>query len=346
MKKAIILIVLLIFISGCATTIEQDSDEVFCSDYDGNQEGCLLYEECVWVAEENICDSITGDTKDDEDFDEGDVDDGDVDYGEGEDEDEEDGGINPELEAIEIPNNPSNELCKKIPFSNEMTYSKRYHCLAIVNNDERFCEGADTENEKNICLAHANEDPSYCKKIKGQDANHVGDDAKHVCYFMLATSSENADFCSEIDYLDTAQENKEEKEECYYGFMSNLYQWGKSDEITTEICGQMEGEREKTCLALKARDISMCGTDPNCLTHFEQPLSFCDDHPNFVSCMKDRAKTGKDVSICELLSQPDRDVCVGVYCTHTELDVNICATIENIQIRQEFYEELAINLGN
>ena len=314
--------------------------EISCQNYDGDEQKCLSHLECEWDARENNCDPVGSMEEREDENEEGDEDEGDVEDGEN------DGGINQELELIIVPDNPSNRLCKKIPFSSEMTYSKRYHCLALINNDERFCEGTDTENEKNICLAHANEDTSYCKKIEGQDVGHVGDDANHVCYFMLATSSENANFCSEIDYLDTAQENKEEKEECYYGFMSNLYQWGKSDEITTEICSHMEGEREKTCLALKARDISLCGTNPNCLTHFEQPLSFCDEYPNFVSCMKDRAKTSKNVSICELLPQPDRDVCIGVYCTHTELDVNICATIENIQIRQEFYEELAINLNN
>jgi len=346
MKKTIILIILLIFISGCATT-EQDSGEVeiFCQDYDGNQEGCLLHEECIWTAEENICDSISGSTKDDEDIDEGNVDDG---------EDEDDGGINQELENIVVPDNPSNTLCKKLPLTNEFISSNKYHCLALVNNNAEFCEmikidneeDIEAKNDKNICLAHANKDSSYCESIEDQDANHVGDDAKHVCYFMLAVSSENADFCSDIDYLDTAQKNKEEKEKCYFSFMSNLYQWGKSDEITAEICGHLEGEMEETCLALKARDISMCGSNPNCLTYFEQPLSFCDEHPDFVSCIKDRAKTSKDVSICELLPQPDKDVCVGVYCTHTELDANICDTIEDIQKRQEFYVELAMNLGN
>ena len=338
MKKILIIgaVILVLVVVGYFYFSEQ---EVFCPDYDGNQEECMIHVECKWTSEENICEPIDQVEDEDEggieDEDEGDVEDG-----------KDDGGINQELELIIVPDTLSNRLCKEIPFSSEMTYSKRYHCLALINNDERFCEGVDTENEKNVCLAHANEDTSYCKKIEGQDAKHVGDDAKHVCYFMLATSSENADFCSEIDYLDTAQENKNEKGECYYGFMSNLYQWGKSDEITTEICGHMEGQREKTCLALKARDISMCGSDSECLTHFEQPLSFCDDSPKFVSCIKDRAKTSNNVSICELLSQPDRDICVGVYCTHTELDVDICDTIEDIQKRQEFYVELAMNLAN
>ena len=334
-------IVVLVIAGFYFLNFESEEKEIFCPNYDGNEQECLSHSECEWDAQENNCDTIGGMEEDNEDEDGEDEDDNGGDDGE-----EDDGGINQELED-NLPDTISNEICKKLPLTDEFISSNKYHCLAMVNNNAEFCEmikvdneeDIEAKNDKNICLAHANEDSSYCEKIEGQDANHV-------CYFMLAVSSENADFCSDIDYLDTAQENKEEKEECYFSFMSNLYQWGKSDEITAEICGHLEDEMEKTCLALKARDISMCGSDPNCLTYFEQPLSFCDEHPNFVSCMKDRAKTSKNVSICELLPQPDRDVCVGVYCTHTELDVNICDTIENIQKRQEFYVELAMNLGN
>ena len=192
----------------------------------------------------------------------------------------------------------------------------------------------ENENEKNLCLAHANKDSSYCKNIKEEDA-------KHTCYYMLAVSSENADFCSDIDY------NQHEKEQCYFSFMSNLYQWGKSNEITTDMCSQLDSPDENTCLALKARDISMCGNNPNCLTFFEQPLSFCDENDiDFVSCMKDRAKYSKNISICESLSQPDKDVCFGVYCTHIELDAKVCDKIEDVKKRQEFYVELAMNLKN
>ena len=97
---------------------------------------------------------------------------------------------------------------------------------------------------------------------------------------MLAVSSNNGYFCSDIDY------SQHEKEQCYYGFVSNLYQWGKSDEIKTEYCNEFEAPAKNTCLALKARDISMCGDNPNCLTHFEQPLSFCDEVSDRVSCTK------------------------------------------------------------
>ncbi|MBU0894932.1 MAG: hypothetical protein KKF48_03460 [Nanoarchaeota archaeon] len=312
--------------------------EVFCPDYDGNQDECLLHLECEWDSQENNCDMLEGIGEGDNE------DEGDVDDGNGVDEDK--NWLVSELEEIVIPDNPSNQLCKKIPLSGRPPYDQRYYCLAIINNDAKFCESADTENEKNLCLAHANEDSSYCKKIEGQDATHIGDDTKHVCYFMLAVSSENVNFCDDIDYLDTAQENKEEREQCYFSFMSNLYQWGKSDEITTDMCGHLDSADENTCLALKARDISMCGDNPNCLTFFEQPLSFCDDFPNKVSCIKDRAKYSKNISICESLSQPDRDVCVGVYCTHIELDANVCDKIEDVKKRQEFYVELARTLKN
>ena len=278
----------------------------YCPNYDENQQECLSHPECEWSSDMN-CNSTDMDGEDDE-------------------------GLNQELEAIAVPDNPSNKLCKKIPLSNQPPYGERYHCLALVNHDERFCEGMDEEKEKLMCLAFAKKDSSYCKLVSLE--------SRHVCYLQLSVSSKNANFCSDIDY------SQNEKEQCYFNFMSNLYQWNKSDEIKTEYCEQLDSPDDNTCLALKARDISMCGDNPNCLTFFKQDISFCDEHPELPCCIKDRAKTSKDVSICELLPQPDRDSCVGVYCTHTELDVNICDTIQSIEKRQEVYIELAMNLNN
>lgn len=65
---------------------------------------------------------------------------------------EDDGELNQELEAIAVPNDPSNKLCKKIPLSNQPPYSERYRCLALVNHDKRFCEGMDEEKEKILSL--------------------------------------------------------------------------------------------------------------------------------------------------------------------------------------------------
>ena len=298
--------------------------EIFCPDYDGNQQECLSHSECEWVPEENDCDPIGG-------------------MGEEEDNDEElddKGWLNQELEAIAVPENPSNELCKKIPLSNQLPYSERYHCLALVNHDERFCEGIDEEKEKLMCLAFTKKDSSYCKLVPQE--------SRYVCYHQLAVSNENIKFCDGIDYLDTAQENKDEKLNCYMNYITNLYAWDKSNEIKTEYCNEFPADYEDrdTCFALKARDVSLCNNVANCLTFFEQDISFCDEHPELPCCIKDRAKTSRDVSICELLPQPDRDDCVGSYCTHTELDVNICDTIIDIKERQVRYVELAMNLAN
>jgi hypothetical protein len=348
MKKAILIIVTLALTIGGIMfwqlqskeeliPLEEEKDvgdkdiEIFCPDYDGNQQECLSHSECKWDADKNNCDLAGG--MEGEDADDG----SDKDNPDGEEEDE----FSEELEAIEIPDSLSNDICKRIPLSGYSSYGARYQCLAIINHDARFCEGIDEEKEKKMCLAFANKDSSYCQEVQDQDS-------KHVCYFVLAVSSENVNFCRDIDYLETAQENKEEKLNCYYNFISNLYQWDKSDEIKAEYCNEFPSDYEDrdTCFALKARNASLCGDNPNCLTHFERSLSFCDGRPEFSSCIKDRAKTNRDVSICEMLPRPDRDSCIGVYCTHIELDINICDKIEDIRKRQEVYIELAMNLAN
>ena len=315
MKRALFLTIIgIILIAGCVTEdVNENNEEIFCPDYDGNQQECLSHSKCKWIPEENICNSVEAVNEDDNNEDDL-------------------GGFIQELEAIEVPDNPSNNLCKQIPLSGHPPYAERYQCLAIVNHDERFCEGIDEEKEKNMCLAHANENSSYCKLVPQE--------SQYVCYQLLSVSTENASFCSDIDY------SQHEKEQCYFNFMSNLYAWDKSDEIKTDYCNELGTPDKYTCLALKARDVSLCGDNPSCLTFFEQDISFCDEHPELPCCIKDRAKTGKNVSICELLPQPDRDNCVGSYCTHTELNVTICDTIEDIGERQNRYMELAMNLGN
>lgn len=297
--------------------------EIFCPDYDENQQECLSHSECKWSSDMNECDSI--DIVEEDDKDDG------VD---------EDGELKPELESIIIPDNPSNTLCKKIPLSNQPPYGERYHCLALVNHDERFCEGMDEEKEKLMCLAFTKKDSSYCELVPQE--------SKHVCYLQLSVSNKNIKFCDGIDYLGTAQENKDEKLNCYMNYITNLYAWDKSNEIKTEYCNEFPADYEDrdTCFALKARNVSLCNNVANCLTFFEQDISFCDEHPELPSCIKDRAKTSRDVSICELLPQSGRDNCVGSYCTHTELDVNICDTIIDIKERQDRYLELAMNLAN
>jgi len=244
---------------------------------------------------------------------------------------------------IEEINTPSEIICQKIPLAKHLSSIDKYYCMAVVNHNPEICQqikvdSGDEEDEanKNICFAVASEDSSYCKKMTDPLS-------KHVCYYQTAVISENIDICDEIDY------DQNEKLQCYFTFVSNLYWWDRSNEITTEYCNKFPaGQQDRnTCLAFKERDVSRCNNNVNCLTFFEQPMSFCSGKGgNLDDCVRDRAMSSKDVSICEQLSGEKRDDCLGDFCTHINLDMAICDKIVDVMEKQSRYVEIAINLGN
>jgi len=357
MKRIILIIgigilALLVFIIGCAKQVEETTPnpilepvEIFCPDYDGNKEECLSHPECEWVADVGDCNPIDGmgeNYKDDgdrgDDIDEGDVDDPSA-------------GFVSELEK-DLPNTPSNEICKKLPLTEglspedilKLTPGNRYTCLAIVNNNAEFCELIEVDNEadilgkddKNICLAHAKKDVSYCKKISENG------DKKH-CYFGLSMISGDIDICDGIDY------DKKERQLCYWSFANALYWEDKSNKITIEHCNKLPvGEEDRdTCLAFKERDVSLCKNNVNCLTCFEQPMSFCTTGKGkaLEYCIRDRAMTSKDISICETLTGEKRDDCIGDFAGHISQDILTCDKITDYFARNTCYKDVAIQSG-
>ena len=245
--------------------------------------------------------------------------------------------------VVEDPDTPSEIICKKVPLSAQLSQIDKYYCLAVVNDDSEICQqikvdSGDEEDEanKNICFAVAGQDSSYCEKISDLSP-------KHVCYYQTAIISENINICDEIDY------DQNEKMQCYFTFVSNLYWWDRSDEITTEYCNKFPaGQPDRnTCLAFKERDVSRCNNNVNCLTFFEQPMSFCSGKgSNLDDCVRDRAMSSKDVSICEQLSGEKRDDCLGDFCTHINLDIAICDKITEVMEKQSRYVEIAINIAD
>jgi len=338
MKKIILILTLLIFIVSCTNQIEEV--EVFCPDYDGNEQECSSYLECEWDSQESNCDSISGGTKDEEDFN-----------------DEDDGGgeddlLEPFVSELEkdLPNTSSNEICKKLPLTEglskeeilTLTPGNRQECLAIVNNNLAFCElvqdnGEDMlgNDDKNVCLAHAKKEVSYCKKLSNNEAK------KH-CYFGLSMISGDINVCDEIDY------DENEKELCYWSFANALYWEGKSDKITTEHCNKLptgSGSRD-SCLAQKEGDVSLCKGNFNCLTLFEQPMSFCENEGKTLEfCIRDRAMTSKNISICETLTGALRDDCFGDFAGHITQDTLTCDKIINDFARNTCYKDIAIQSG-
>lgn len=239
-------------------------------------------------------------------------------------------------EEINVPNNPSNAICKQMPLSAELNPGDKYYCLAVVNHNPEFCNKIDDEEEQvNLCRAIASANSSYCKNMQNPLP-------KHVCYYQIAVISKNINICDEIDY------DNHEREECYYNFISNLHWWDKSSEIKTEYCNKFPvSEQRDTCLAFKDNDVSLCKNNIHCLTSFEQDMSFCSGIGSTLEyCIRDRAMTSKNLSICETLAGEKRDDCIGDFCTHIKLDTSICDKISDNMLRQSRYVEVAIHTAN
>ena len=244
--------------------------------------------------------------------------------------------------AVEETDTPSEVICKRLPLAKQLSQIDEYYCLAAVNHDPEICQqikvdSGDEEDEanKNLCFAVAGKDSSYYRKMTDPLA-------KHVCYYQTAVVSENINICDEIDY------DENERLQCYFTFVSNLYWWDRSDEIKTEYCNKFPADQpdRNTCLAFKARDISFSNNNVNCLTFFEQPMSFCTGKGSVLEdCIRDRAMSSKDASICEQLSGEKRDDCLGDFCTHIKLDIAICDKITDVMEKQSRYVEIAINLA-
>ena len=259
-----------------------------------------------------------------------------------EDDNDEEKGFASELEK-DLPNTPSNEICKKIPLTKDLSPGDRHYCFAVVNNNPEFCEFiiADNEddieakNEKNLCLAHANKDISYCKKMSDNEA-------KHDCYFGLAMISGDINVCEGINY------DKNDRELCYWSFANALYWEGKSDKITTTHCNKLPAgsQSRNSCLAEKDKDVSLCKNDVTCLTLFEQPMSFCEGQGKILKyCVRDRAMTSKNISICKTLTGEYWEDCFGDFAGHITQDISTCNQINDIKLKQTCYKDVAIQSG-
>lgn len=308
---------ILILIVGCNTQTNDLSSElssseikeIFCPNYDGNEIGCLSHDECIWIIEESICNPIDAEEID------------------------ENGDFDMQFEMPDVPNTKSNQICHQLPLPSSTNPSERFYCFAVVNNDPSFCDNIDDEDSKNLCLAVSKQDSSFCRDS--------GD--KKSCYNALAQISENIDFCGDITY------SSHEKQQCYFNFVNALYWEDKSSQITTEDCEKVgmdhSDEDENTCLAYMYRDSSYCGNNVNCLTFFVQDMSFCDEHPELDSCIRDRAMTEKNLEICKTLPYDSKDDCIGDFASHIQQDTAICDLLENLPLKQMCYAEVAIHIS-
>ncbi|MEK6969017.1 MAG: hypothetical protein AABW48_01170 [Nanoarchaeota archaeon] len=239
----------------------------------------------------------------------------------------------------DLPDTVQNQICKQLPLTKELSPGDRHYCFAIVNNNAAFCEfivgdneeDIDAKDNKNLCLAHAKKDVSYCKQI----TSTLG---KRTCYFGLSVISGNIDICDGITY------DANLKQLCYFSFVNGLYWEDKSDKITQTHCNKLPEPDRSTCLAYMKRDVSLCKTNVNCLTCFEQPMSFCTTGKGkaLEFCIRDRAMTSKDFSICETLTGEKREDCIGDFAGHITQDISTCDKINDIKTRHTCYKDVAV----
>ncbi|HUV47255.1 MAG TPA: hypothetical protein VMW29_03915, partial [Candidatus Bathyarchaeia archaeon] len=120
---------------------------------------------------------------------------------------------------------------------------------------------------------------------------------KEICYYELSFILKDISYCNELD----------DWEKCYFSFVHRLYWQERSDEIKAQYCEKLSKNAggdmafRNTCWALKAGDTSLCQENEHCLSFFPQPLSFCETTKSKgkSDCLRDRALTAKDTSICE-----------------------------------------------
>lgn len=231
-----------------------------------------------------------------------------------------------------VPDNPASRVCQKISQSEDVS-----SCLAIVNTDSSFCQRIGQVEEKNLCLALADKDISFCRKIQDQEP-------KEICYYELSFILKDISYCDELDNW----------EKCYFSFVHRLYWQERSDEIKDQYCEKLSKNAggdmafRNTCWALKAGDAALCQGNEHCLSFFPQLLSFCENNKskNKSDCLRDRALTAKDASICEKITDGHyRDNCYSSYSAHIEPDLSLCEKISDQMTKNACYKEYAINIS-
>jgi len=231
-----------------------------------------------------------------------------------------------------VPDNPASKVCQKIS-----QLEDRYSCLAIVNADSSFCQRIGQVEEKNLCLALTDKDISFCRKIKDQEP-------KEICYYELSFTLKDISYCDELDNWG----------KCYFSFVHRLYWQERSDEIKAQYCEKLTKNAggdiafRDTCWALRAGDTSLCQGNEHCLSFFPQPLSFCETTKSKgkSDCLRDRALTAKDTSICEMIDDVHyQDNCYSSYSAHIFPDLSLCEKVSDKMTKNSCYRDYAINLS-
>jgi len=214
-------------------------------------------------------------------------------------------------DEVIIPNNSLSQICAQIGRKRMQNY-----CLAIVNNDRDQCNKI-TGDDKLACLAIVDNNPELCLKIK----------SRKTCIIELARVNDNIASCNFSD----------DKNNCVGTYFAGLYWDERFNLMDQKYCETFPDDDKNWCLALVTQDKSVCGNVPACLSLFPQPLSFCDNQQSLKKegCLRDRAMTQKDPTICELIDDTNnRNLCYFGFVGHINPDISFCSKISDRELSQ------------
>lgn len=227
--------------------------------------------------------------------------------------------------SVVIPDNSPSRACAQITMK-----QRRYYCLAIVNKDSDLCSKT-AEDGVLACRAIVENNPELCTKVTPAIQ-------KKTCVNEVARVNDNINSC---DFSD-------DRKDCVGSYLAGLYWDEKYNLMDKKYCDVFPVGDKDWCLALVTQDKSACGSNGACLSLFIQPLSFCDNQQMSKSkgeCLRDRAMTQKDTTICELINDTsDKDNCYFNIVGHINPDISLCSKISDPELEQECLANAAVKL--
>lgn len=238
--------------------------------------------------------------------------------------------LRPKQISSPVPGNPASQICQKIN-REEVKYS----CLALVNQDEKYCQSLDND-PKNVCLATLNKDDSFCQKVSETN--------RQYCYQNLVSASGKSSFCDKLN-------GPEEISSCYVHFVSTNYFISNLQAINQSMCDKVlkDQPEQELCLAMTTQDITACSPARiDCPAYVTKDLTLCSKSASKTDeseCYHALAMLKQDSTLCERIDDTEaKDNCYRDY-SRLSQDQMICNKILSPDQKDECLKNIALNIS-
>lgn len=228
------------------------------------------------------------------------------------------------------PSSQASQICQKINQD-----GVRFLCLALVNNDEKYCQNL-YGDPKNVCMAASKEDNSFCQNVSG--------DNRQYCYQNLVDISGNSTFCDKLS-------NPQEISKCYVHFVGTNYYISNLKAINQSMCNKVlkDQPEHQLCLAMTAQSTAFCSPDRiDCQALITKDLTLCSRSASRIDegeCYHNLAMLKEDSSVCEKIKSTEtKDDCYRDY-SRLSQDQVFCSKISNSNQKDQCLVNIALNIS-